>query len=146
MGTVGLEMTRFPKMETTLTSPQNIFRYSHYNVLHSESGVIWLERCWSPLSARLVHTCIDTTSCCTGERRSWNAHFTLPTASIAKLQRFLFPTLQSLTSSVSEMRSSPSDSPLNILAMNITRTFGSDLRTKQLNYSRWGLGHTFPNG
>ena len=95
---------------------------------------LWLERSsYSPLSFRLIYNSVGHASddrstqllaALVSQARRWrSAHFTLPAASIAKLQLFppnSFPTLRSLTFKVcSGVRSSPSDPPLNILTMNI---------------------------
>ena len=90
---------------------------------------VWLERsCCSPLSVRLVYNSVGRVSddrstqlltALVSQARRWrNAHFTLPAASIAKLQfpPNGFPTLRSLALKVTGV---PSDPPLNILAMNI---------------------------
>ena len=111
---------------------------------------LWLERsCCSPLSVRLVYNSVGRVSddrstqllaALVSQARRWkNAHFTLPAASIAKFQSFppnSFPALRSLTFKVaSGVRSSPSDPPLNILAMNIPwrQLTGLDLQLEPNN-------------
>ncbi|KAF8816518.1 hypothetical protein BYT27DRAFT_7333377 [Phlegmacium glaucopus] len=94
---------------------------------------LWLERsgCY-PLFIRLLHNPVGRVSddrsaqflaALVPEARRWrNAHLILPAASIAQLQSLppnSFPTLRSLTLKVTGSRSSPSDPPLNITAMNI---------------------------
>lgn len=93
---------------------------------------LWLERSsCCPLSVRLVYKPVGRISddestnflvALVPEARRWrNAHFTLPAASIAKLQPFppnSFPTLRSLTLKV-VATAVRSDQRLNILAMNI---------------------------
>jgi hypothetical protein len=106
---------------------------------------IWLERsCCSPLSIRLVYNSVGRLSddrstqlltALVSQARRWrNAHFTLPAASIAKLQfpPNSLPTLRSLAFKVTGV---PSDSPLNILAMNIPwqQLTGLDLRLEPSN-------------
>ena len=110
---------------------------------------LWLERsCCSPLSVRLVYNPVGRVSndrstqllaALLSQARRWrNAHFTLPAASIAKLQPFppdSFPTLRSLTFKVTGVQSSLSDPPLNILAMNIPweQLTGLDLQLEPSN-------------
>ena len=110
---------------------------------------VWLERSsCSPLSVRLVYNSVGRVSddrstqllaALESHARRWrNAHFTLPAASLAKLQPFppnSFPTLRSLTFKVTGVRSSPSDPPLNIFAMNIPwpQLTGLDLQLEPSN-------------
>jgi hypothetical protein len=110
---------------------------------------LWLYRsCCSPLSVRLVYNPVGRVSndrstqflaALVSQARRWrNAHFTLPAASIAKLQPFppnSFPTLRSLTVKVSGVRFSLSDPPINIFAMNIPwrQLTGLDLQLNPSN-------------
>ena len=111
---------------------------------------LWLKRSnCSPLSVRLVYNPIGHASddrstklftVLVSQARRWrSAHFTLPAASIAKLQPFppnSFPTLRSLTFKVcTGVQSAPSDPPLNILTMNIPwrQLTGLDLQLEPSN-------------
>ena len=111
---------------------------------------LWLKRSnCSPLSVRLVYNPIGHASddrstklftVLVSQARRWrSAHFTLPAASIAKLQPFPpnnFPTLRSLTFKVcTGVQSAPSDPPLNILTMNIPwrQLTGLDLQLEPSN-------------
>jgi hypothetical protein len=73
------------------------------------------------------------------QARRWrSAHFTLPAASIAQLQRFpqnSFPALRSLMLNVTGVRFPPSNPPLNIFAMNIPwrQLTGLDLQLESSN-------------
>ena len=110
---------------------------------------LWLYRsCCSPLSVRLVYNPVgrvsdDRSTQLLAELVSqacrWrNAHFTLPAASIAKLQPLppnSFPILRSLTFKVTGVRFSPSDPHINIFAMNIPwrQLTGIDLQLEPSN-------------